>query len=103
MSDVRAFGAKGDGVADDAPAIQHAVEKASDGLLKFPLGNYRLSRTIDVQLAQHGRIALRGHGGTGQECNRPPPASKLQRVKRFRFEGIACSFLSLYRRRIGAC
>ena len=60
MSDVRAFGAKGDGVADDAPAIQHAVEKVSDGLLEFPLGNYRLSRTVEIKLAQHGRDLVVG-------------------------------------------
>src|SRR5207249_382309 len=58
MSDVRAFGAKGNGVADDAPAIQHAVEKAGDGLLEFPLGNYRLSRTIEVKLTQLAYVNL---------------------------------------------
>lgn len=44
---VRTFGAVGDGVADDQPAITHAVEavtKNKAGVLYFPSGTYRIGR-----------------------------------------------------------
>src|SRR5438128_3899727 len=66
MSIVRNFGAKGDGVSDDAAAIQHAVAQTDDGLLEFPRGDYRISRTIEVKLAAHGRLGLTGFAGTGR-------------------------------------
>ncbi len=46
------FGAQGDGVADDAPALQQAIdtlqETAKLGVVLIPEGRYRLSRTIHV-------------------------------------------------------
>src|SRR5687768_1825353 len=39
---VRQFGAKGDGVADDTDAIKSAVRAASDGVVEFPRGQYRV-------------------------------------------------------------
>ena len=50
MSNIRNFGAKGDGSNDDTAAIQHAVENAGDGLLEFPRGDYRIRRTIEIKL-----------------------------------------------------
>ena len=47
MSDVRQFGANGDGKTDDTEAIRHAVEKG-DGALFFPAGDYLISGTIDI-------------------------------------------------------
>ncbi len=66
MSNVRNFGAKGDGSSDDTAAVQHAVEKAVDGLLEFPRGDYRIRRTIEVRLNETGRIGLTGLGGVGR-------------------------------------
>lgn len=66
MSSVRDFGAKGDGKADDTLAIQHAVQKAGDGRIEFPRGDYRIRRTIDVPLMRIGRTSLTGLGGTGR-------------------------------------
>src|SRR6266446_6041693 len=66
MSKVQNFGAKGDGVADDTAAIQHAVAQTDDGLLEFPRGDYRVSRTIEIKLAAHGRLGMTGFGGTGR-------------------------------------
>jgi hypothetical protein len=47
-----AFGAKGDGTADDAPAIQAAIdalrEKRGQGVVFLAAGRYRLGRTIDL-------------------------------------------------------
>jgi hypothetical protein len=65
MSNVRDFGAVGDGDIDDTEAIQHALDEG-EGLLTFPSGTYRLSRTIKVDLAQRGRFAIDGSGGTAK-------------------------------------
>lgn len=46
---VRSFGATGDGISDDTEAIQRAMdEMAAGGVLFFPSGRYRLSRTLTV-------------------------------------------------------
>src|SRR5947209_1062978 len=66
MSDLRNFGARGDGQADDTAALQHAVATTSDGLLEFPRGDFRIRRTVEVRLAEHGRISLSGLGGVGR-------------------------------------
>jgi hypothetical protein len=65
MSDVRDFGAAGDGEIDDTEAILHALS-AGDGALTFPPGTYLLTRTIPVALAERGRFALDGSGGTAK-------------------------------------
>jgi len=47
-----AFGARGDGVADDSPALQAAVDKAAvspaGGILFIASGRYRVTRTIYI-------------------------------------------------------
>jgi hypothetical protein len=78
MSNVRDFGAVGDGQSDDTRAIQHAID-AGDGLLEFPRGDYRISQTLRVELAQHGRTALCGSGGAAKLLmHGPGPALLLQ-------------------------
>lgn len=52
MSNVRDFGAAGDGRHDDTDAIVHALEQG-DGVLRFPPGEYLLSRTVRVELDQN--------------------------------------------------
>jgi sugar lactone lactonase YvrE len=58
------FGAQGDGVADDAPALQRAIdtlqETVKQGVLLIPEGRYRLGRTIHVWSG----IRLIGYGAT---------------------------------------
>lgn len=44
--DVRAFGAKGDGVTDDTIKIQDALNSISDGIIFFPCGVYKVSNTL---------------------------------------------------------
>ena len=63
MSNVKAFGAEGDGKTDDTQAIQHAVADA-DGRLEFPRGNYLITKTIEIKLDEVGRIAIAGDDGT---------------------------------------
>lgn len=65
MSSVRDFGAAGDGVRDDADAIEHALA-AGDGLVVFPRGDYSIGRTIRVDLAARQRTAIDGSGGTAR-------------------------------------
>ena len=42
MSNIRDFGAVGDGTTDDTAAIQHAVDDGDD-LIVIPRGTYRIS------------------------------------------------------------
>lgn len=65
MSNVRDFGAAGDGKHDDSDAIQHALTDG-DGTLAFAPGSYLLTRTIAVTLAQQGRFAIDGSGATAK-------------------------------------
>ena len=61
MSSVRDFGAVGDGVVDDTDAIQHALNDG-DGLIEFPRGEYLVTRTLVVDLANRGRTSISGLG-----------------------------------------
>ncbi|HUY91694.1 MAG TPA: glycosyl hydrolase family 28-related protein [Pirellulales bacterium] len=65
MSNVRDFGAAGDGMLDDAEAIEHALVEG-DGTLEFPPGDYLLSRTVKVELAKSGWLAIDGSGGAAK-------------------------------------
>ncbi len=69
--DVRAFGAKGDGVALDSPAINRAIDAAAEaggGTVVLPAGDY-LSYT--VRLRSH--ITLRLESGATLLAADPPP------------------------------
>ena len=65
MSNVRDFGATGDGQTDDTNAIQHAIDDG-DGLVELPRGEYRITRTLKVNLTEQGRIGFTGLGGTAK-------------------------------------
>ncbi|MEZ6053773.1 MAG: right-handed parallel beta-helix repeat-containing protein [Planctomycetaceae bacterium] len=110
MSNVRNFGATGDGETDDTEAIRHALGEG-DGVLHFPPGTYRISQTIEVPLADVGpcgvdgtsgtaRILMTGagpalrlvgtHGGTGDPHSVKEnvyPAQRLPTVKNIEIEG----------------
>lgn len=60
-ADVRDFGAKGDGVADDRAAIQQAVNSGA-GTIHFSRGTYRLSGTVVIALDKIGCTSLAGEG-----------------------------------------
>lgn len=77
MSNVRDFGAVGDGASDDTAAVRHAVEQG-DGVLKFPPGVYRLTGTIAIELARVGPIGIDGSAGTAKiVMDGPGPAFHL--------------------------
>jgi len=63
MSDVRTFGAAGDGTTDDTDAIIHAL-KDGEGTIDFGRGDYLITRTITIELDKLGRIGVVGLGGT---------------------------------------
>ena len=77
MSNVRNFGAAGDGTTDDTEAIRHAVEEG-DGMLHFPPGSYRVSQPIEIRLAEFGPLGIDGTGGTARiVMTGPGPAFRL--------------------------
>jgi hypothetical protein len=65
MSEVRNFGAAGDGRQDDTEAIIHAIENG-EGQVTFTRGVYRITRTIEIDLDRFGPISLDGCGGTAR-------------------------------------
>ena len=78
MSDVRDFGAVGDGKTDDTEAIQHAINDG-DGRIEFSRGDYRITRTLVIDLKNRGRTAIDGRGGVGKlVMDGPGPALFLK-------------------------
>src|SRR5262245_64342080 len=63
MSNVKQFGAKGDGRTDDFEAILHAY-KDGDGLLEFQPGDYVVAKTIRLDLTK--RLGIAGSEGTAK-------------------------------------
>ncbi|MFE9888257.1 glycosyl hydrolase family 28-related protein [Streptomyces scopuliridis] len=62
VADVRAYGAKGDGSVDDAPAINRALVAAAErggGTVSIPPGTYRIDDVIRIA---HSGVVLRGAG-----------------------------------------
>jgi hypothetical protein len=61
---VKDFGAKGDGKTDDTPAINAAILGATDGIIEFPRGSYKVSQTIFINLSKNGTLGITGKGGS---------------------------------------
>ena len=77
MANVKHFGAKGDGKADDTEALQHAVNQI-DGVLELPRGDYRIRQPIIVALPRTGFVGIRGDHGTARLLMEGPgPALRI--------------------------
>jgi hypothetical protein len=71
-----AIHAKGDGIADDKPAIQAAIDRAAQhgGLVYLPAGTYRLASTGGAQgLALRSHVVLQGHSADDTKIVYCPP------------------------------
>ena len=75
-STVKSFGAKGDGISDDASAIQKAVESKT-GTIRFPAGVYKLSKSIEVDLDKVGWTSFVGEGTAQIVMTGPGPAIRF--------------------------
>ena len=81
---VKDFGAKGDGVTDDTTAINAAITFASNHILYFPKGDYKISSTINFGLMtsivgegpQASRI-IASHSGVAVQINVPVTTPNL--------------------------
>lgn len=65
VADVREFGATGDGVTDDHPAVMAAIRAAADaggGTVFFPAGDYALSASIGNGAEGFAHVCLLGDG-----------------------------------------
>ena len=77
MSDVRDFGAKGDGLTDDTDALQHAINDG-DGRIELGRGDYLISKPLIFDTSKSGRAAISGQGVTAKLImNGAGPAIKL--------------------------
>ncbi len=65
MTNVRDFGAVGDGKTDDTEAIQHAIDEGV-GRVELTRGDYLITRTLQVDLARVGRTGIDGSLGTAK-------------------------------------
>jgi hypothetical protein len=59
-TDVRKFGARGDGSTDDTAAIQAAIDATSHGAVFLPAGRYKISRPLKI--VNKSNFVLRGAG-----------------------------------------
>ncbi|MCE9562499.1 MAG: right-handed parallel beta-helix repeat-containing protein [Planctomycetes bacterium] len=73
---VRERGAKGNGTNDDSIAIQDAVDVGA-GVVSFPPGTYRITKTIVIDLAKTGFTAIRGEGAVRVVMAGEGPAFKF--------------------------
>ncbi len=66
--DVRAFGAAGDGIADDTAAIQAAIDAGSVGRVVLPRGTYRVvpppGGAGALTVPEYSQVSLHGESGT---------------------------------------
>lgn len=63
-TNVKDYGAKGNGVQDDTDAIIRALKSVEDGYLEFPKGRYRITRTIEILLSESGPLGITGGLGS---------------------------------------
>ncbi len=74
--DIRAFGAVGDGKADDTVAIQKAIDSGM-GRVCLPKGVYRITKPIVIDLDRVGYTSVAGDGVARLVMAGPGPALKF--------------------------
>ena len=74
-TDVRKFGAVGDGVADDTDAFIKAIEATNDGAVFIPEGRYKITRIIEIKKSN---IVLRGAGKNKTILCFPVPLNNIK-------------------------
>lgn len=72
-ANVKAFGAKGDGITDDSRAFLNAIASTNNGALFIPAGTYRISQ----QLPLKSNFVLRGEGPDRTILYFPKSASEI--------------------------
>jgi hypothetical protein len=91
---VRDFGAKGDGVADDRPAIQAAIDQAKGGEgIYIPAGTYRLGAQIklfksNLTLYGDGAASVLAHGNNHGIWIGPTNRPTGVKITRLKFLGL---------------
>ncbi len=76
QTNVRSLGAAGDGVTDDTAVLQQAVSAGRTDL-HFPKGVYRLTKTLEFDLAQTGFASVTGDGSASLLMEGPGPALRF--------------------------
>lgn len=95
LFDVRSYGATGDGVADDAPAVGAALDAAATaggGTVLFPAGTYRLASPVARSFFNEASvIVLRGYGSASRIAVRAGPnaiALQLENLESVKLEDL---------------
>ena len=78
VTNVRDFGATGDGATDDSAAILRALAATQNGALLFPAGRYVLR---DVMQIERSNLILRGEGPGKSVLVMPQSLEELQGIK----------------------
>lgn len=76
QTNVRSLGAVGDGKTDDTAVLQRAVSGGTADLY-FPKGVYRLTSTLEFDLAQTGYASVSGDGTASLLMEGPGPALRF--------------------------
>lgn len=96
-ADVRAYGAKGDGITNDTSAIQSAIDAmSSGGIVFFPVGIYLINSTIDLDVEG---IRLMGSTARASHIHDSEKASVLRLnadTTLLDITAVACSVENLY-------
>ncbi|MFM7072616.1 MAG: right-handed parallel beta-helix repeat-containing protein [Planctomycetota bacterium] len=71
----RPVGVRGDGQTDDWAALQAAIR---GGSLRLPAGTYRISKALEIDLAQLGPRSIHGDAATRLVMAGPGPAIRIQ-------------------------
>lgn len=74
--DTKATPLVGDGVADDTEALEKLI-RSSTGNITLPPGRFRITRTIEIRLAELGPVSVSGSGTARLIMDGPGPALRI--------------------------